>query len=51
MNRGLTAISAADVAGFGVLVGIDEEGTVRAHKGHGSVLEGFESGIPAYVIM
>ncbi len=51
MNRRLAAILAADVAGISVLVGIDEEGTVRAYKGHVSALEEFKSGIPDHVII
>ena len=45
MNRRLAAILAADVAGFSVLVGIDEEGTVRAYKGHERA-GGIQTGIP-----
>jgi len=39
MDRRLAAILAADVVGFSALVGSDEEGTLRALKGHLSVLE------------
>jgi class 3 adenylate cyclase len=33
-SRRLAAILAADIAGYSALVGADEEGTVRALKGH-----------------
>jgi len=39
MERRLAAILAADVVGFSALVGADEEGTLRALKGHLSALE------------
>ncbi len=39
MERRLAAILAADVAGYSALVGRDEEGTLRAYKGHLSALE------------
>lgn len=39
MDRRLAAILAADVAGYGSLVGRDEEGTVRTLKGHLDALE------------
>jgi len=39
MKRRLAAILAADVVGFSALVGADEEGTLRALKGHLSALE------------
>ena len=39
MDRRLAAILAADVVGFSALVGADEEGTLRALKGHLSALE------------
>ncbi len=39
MDRRLAAILAADVVGFSALVGRDEEGTVRALKGHLAALE------------
>lgn len=39
MERRLAAILAADIAGYSALVGADEEGTVRAYKGHLSALE------------
>ncbi len=39
MERRLAAILAADVVGFSALVGRDDEGTVRAYKGHLSALD------------
>ena len=39
MDRRLAAILAADVAGFSALLGRDEEGAVRALKGHLAALE------------
>lgn len=39
MARRLAAILAADVVGYSALVGADEEGTLRALKGHLSALE------------
>ena len=39
MERRLAAILAADMVGFSALVGADEEGTLRALKGHLSALE------------
>ncbi|MEM8773467.1 MAG: adenylate/guanylate cyclase domain-containing protein [Pseudomonadota bacterium] len=39
MDRRLAAILAADVASFSALVGADEEGTLRALKGHMSAIE------------
>jgi adenylate cyclase len=39
MDRRLAAILAADVAGYSALTGVDEEGTLRALKGHMSALE------------
>ena len=37
-SRKLTAIMAADIAGYSALMGSDEEATVRELKGHQSVL-------------
>ena len=39
MERRLAAILVADVAGFSALVGADEDGTLRAWKGHLAALE------------
>lgn len=39
MERRLAAILVADVAGYSALVGRDEDGTIRAYKGHLSALE------------
>ncbi len=39
MERRLAAILAADVAGYSALIGADEEGVLRAFKGHFSALE------------
>lgn len=39
MDRRLAAILAADVAGYSALAGADEQGTLRALKGHMSALE------------
>jgi len=39
MDRRLAAILVADVAGYSALVGADEDGTIRAWKGHLAALE------------
>ncbi len=39
MDRRLAAILVADAAGFSALVGADEDGTIRAWKGHLAALE------------
>jgi adenylate cyclase len=40
MERKLTAILAADVAGYSRLMGVDEEGTLNALRAHREVVEG-----------
>ena len=40
MERKLTAILAADVAGYSRLMGVDEEGTLNALRGHREVVDG-----------
>ncbi len=40
MERKLAAILAADVAGYGRLIGTDEEGTLRALRSHREAVEG-----------
>jgi adenylate cyclase len=40
MERKLTAILAADVAGYSRLMGADEEGTLNALRGHREVVDG-----------
>jgi adenylate cyclase len=46
LDRRLSAVLAADVAGYSRLIGLDEEGTVSALKGHRTVL--FEPSIAGH---
>jgi adenylate cyclase len=43
MERKLSAILAADVAGYGRLLGVDEEGTLNALRSHREVVDGLIS--------